>query len=52
MLDQASHERDLGVTMQTNLNFYNQIGIVARKTNKIFGMVAKYDDNKQKNNIL
>ena len=52
MLEETSQERDLGVTMLPNLEFDNIIGNVTGKPNKIFGNIARSDDNEQKDGII
>ena len=41
MLEETSQERDLGVTMQPNIDFDKHIEIVTGKENRILGMKAR-----------
>jgi len=52
ILEKSSQEKDLGITMQPNLDFDKHIGIITGRANKILGMISRSYDNKQKNNIL
>ena len=46
VLQETSHKRDLGVTMQPNLDFEKPIEIVSGKVKKILGMIAISYGNK------